>query len=199
MRRQEERRALSRKAGHHVALGVEHQEAIVAADGFDDQMQHGLRLAAADAAKNQEMSCLAVATERDRRQQLDAMPVNPALAGAGPREGFQPCRACLQPRAARDLEGRLIDAKAESEAEQRQEADHGPTGDGQAPKIEGIKRAVPSELMLACVPVIPGSAIAEERACPRLEASLPIRLLPTPPTCRMLPGSGVKLCVGKVR
>ena len=28
---------------------------------------------------------------------------------------------------------------------------------------------------------------------------LPIRLLPTPPTCRMLPGSGVKLCVGKVR
>ena len=31
------------------------------------------------------------------------------------------------------------------------------------------------------------------------EATLPIRLLPTPPTCRMLPGSGVKLCVGKVR
>ena len=29
--------------------------------------------------------------------------------------------------------------------------------------------------------------------------TLPIRLLPTPPTCRMLPGSGVKLCVGKVR
>ena len=27
--------------------------------------------------------------------------------------------------------------------------------------------------------------------------SLPIRLLPTPPTCRMLPGSGVKLCVGR--
>ena len=26
---------------------------------------------------------------------------------------------------------------------------------------------------------------------------LPIRLLPTPPTCRMLPGSGVKLCVGR--
>ena len=25
----------------------------------------------------------------------------------------------------------------------------------------------------------------------------PIRLLPTPPTCRMLPGSGVKLCVGR--
>ena len=27
--------------------------------------------------------------------------------------------------------------------------------------------------------------------------SLPIRLLPTPPTCRVLPGSGVKLCVGR--
>ena len=26
---------------------------------------------------------------------------------------------------------------------------------------------------------------------------VPIRLLPTPPTCRMLPGSGVKLCVGR--
>src|SRR4249920_3450635 len=26
---------------------------------------------------------------------------------------------------------------------------------------------------------------------------LPIRLLPTPPTCRVLPGSGVKLCVGR--
>ena len=31
-----------------------------------------------------------------------------------------------------------------------------------------------------------------------LEArTLPIRLLPTPPTCRVLPGSGVKLCVGR--
>ena len=29
------------------------------------------------------------------------------------------------------------------------------------------------------------------------EQTLPIRLLPTPPTCRMLPGSGVKLCVGR--
>ena len=29
------------------------------------------------------------------------------------------------------------------------------------------------------------------------ETSLPIRLLPTPPTCRVLPGSGVKLCVGR--
>ena len=29
------------------------------------------------------------------------------------------------------------------------------------------------------------------------ERSLPIRLLPTPPTCRVLPGSGVKLCVGR--
>ena len=28
---------------------------------------------------------------------------------------------------------------------------------------------------------------------------LPIRLLPTPPTCRVLPGSGVKLCVAAVR
>ena len=27
--------------------------------------------------------------------------------------------------------------------------------------------------------------------------TLPIRLLPTPPTCRVLPGSGVKLCVGR--
>ena len=26
---------------------------------------------------------------------------------------------------------------------------------------------------------------------------MPIRLLPTPPTCRVLPGSGVKLCVGR--
>ena len=33
---------------------------------------------------------------------------------------------------------------------------------------------------------------------PTLEVGfLPIRLLPTPPTCRMLPGSGVKLCVGR--
>ena len=32
---------------------------------------------------------------------------------------------------------------------------------------------------------------------PCLEQTLPIRLLPTPPTCRMLPGSGVKLCVGR--
>lgn len=172
MRRHEERRALSRKAGHHVALGVEHQEAIVAADRFDDQMQHGLRLAAADAAKNQEMPCLAVATERDRRQQLDAVPVNPAFAGAGPREGFQPCRACLQPRAARDLEGRPIDAKAESEAEQRQEAEHGPTGDGQAPKIEGIERAIPGELIVARFPVISGSVVAKDRERPRLEAKL---------------------------
>ena len=29
------------------------------------------------------------------------------------------------------------------------------------------------------------------------EQRLPIRLLPTPPTCGMLPGSGVKLCVGR--
>ena len=35
-----------------------------------------------------------------------------------------------------------------------------------------------------------GHAIIEER-------NLPIRLLPTPPTCRVLPGSGVKLCVGR--
>ena len=35
------------------------------------------------------------------------------------------------------------------------------------------------------------------RAMRRLHGSLPIRLLPTPPTCRMLPGSGVKLCVGR--
>ena len=31
----------------------------------------------------------------------------------------------------------------------------------------------------------------------RYRVVLPIRLLPTPPTCRMLPGSGVKLCVGR--
>ena len=30
-----------------------------------------------------------------------------------------------------------------------------------------------------------------------VEISVPIRLLPTPPTCRMLPGSGVELCVGR--
>src|SRR5512147_1705452 len=30
-----------------------------------------------------------------------------------------------------------------------------------------------------------------------IEERMPIRLLPTPPTCRMLPGSGVKLCVGR--
>jgi hypothetical protein len=30
-----------------------------------------------------------------------------------------------------------------------------------------------------------------------VEGTLPIRLLPTPPTCRVLPGSGVKLCVGR--
>ena len=29
------------------------------------------------------------------------------------------------------------------------------------------------------------------------DCTLPIRLLPTPPTCRVLPGSGVKLCVGR--
>ena len=29
------------------------------------------------------------------------------------------------------------------------------------------------------------------------DQTLPIRLLPTPPTCRVLPGSGVKLCVGR--
>ena len=29
------------------------------------------------------------------------------------------------------------------------------------------------------------------------DSCLPIRLLPTPPTCRVLPGSGVKLCVGR--
>ena len=32
---------------------------------------------------------------------------------------------------------------------------------------------------------------------PQMVEILPIRLLPTPPTCRVLPGSGVKLCVGR--
>jgi hypothetical protein len=30
-----------------------------------------------------------------------------------------------------------------------------------------------------------------------IEATLPIRFLPTPPRCRVLPGTGVKLCIGR--
>ena len=45
----------------------------------------------------------------------------------------------------------------------------------------------------------PCRAVAGSAAsCPKGDhCSLPIRLLPTPPTCRVLPGSGVKLCVGR--
>ena len=30
-----------------------------------------------------------------------------------------------------------------------------------------------------------------------MKRSLPIRFLPTPPRCRVLPGTGVKLCIGR--
>ena len=42
-----------------------------------------------------------------------------------------------------------------------------------------------------------GSFAGMRVALPSIDATLPIRLLPTPPTCRVLPGSGVKLCVGR--
>lgn len=163
---------MSGQASHHVAFGVEHQDAIVAADGLDDQMQHGLRLAAANAAENQEMPCLAVEAERDRRHQLDAAPVNPAFARAGSREGFQPRRAYLQPRAPRDLEGGAIGAKAKGESEQRHEADRGPADDRHAAKLESVQRTVSHEPLPTGLPIIIGGGVIEERQRSRLEASL---------------------------
>ena len=117
---------MSGQAGHHVALGVEHEDAIVAAD-IASMIRCSMVCVLPPPTLPRIRKCRVSRSRPSaiERQQLDAVPVNPALAGAGPREGFQPCRAAVQPRAARDLEGRPVDAKAESEAEQRQEADHG--------------------------------------------------------------------------
>jgi len=103
MRSDEEGVSHSRKAAHHVALGVEHQEAIPSGKSLVDQVQHGLGLATADAAKDQEMPCFALAPNGDRRHQGYAFAVDPALGGAIPGKGLQAPTACLQPCPANDL------------------------------------------------------------------------------------------------
>src|SRR5271169_834456 len=104
MRSDEEGVSISAKAAHHVALGVEHQQAIPSGTGRVDQVQHGLRLAAADAAKDQEMPCLALAPYGDGWHQRNAIAVDPALGGSSPGKGLQTSTARLQPRAANDPE-----------------------------------------------------------------------------------------------
>jgi hypothetical protein len=95
--------SISGKAAHHVALGVEHQDAIPSDKGFADQVQHGLGLAAANAAEDQEMPCLALAPYGDRWHQRDTLAVDPALGGAGPDKDLQASTARVQLRAANDL------------------------------------------------------------------------------------------------
>jgi hypothetical protein len=80
--------SLRRKTAHHVALGVEHQHAVLAGNCFVDQVQHGLGLAATDAAKNQKVPRLALAPQRDRWHQGDALAVDPGLAGASSGKGL---------------------------------------------------------------------------------------------------------------
>jgi hypothetical protein len=63
----------------------ENQEAIPADKRFIDQLQHGLGLAAADAAHNQEVPCLPFAPQRDGRHECNS------LRGPGTRQ-LQPER-----------------------------------------------------------------------------------------------------------
>jgi hypothetical protein len=81
--------SLGGKTAHHVALGVEHQDAVLAGNSFVDQMQHGLGLAAADAAEDQEVPRLAFTPHGDGWQQGNTVAVDPALGGAIPGKGLQ--------------------------------------------------------------------------------------------------------------
>ena len=62
-----------------------------------------------------------------------------------------------------------------------------PSGPEGAPIVRRRESRSASQIVLAsCAPIRE-----------LFDSCLPIRLLPTPPTCRVLPGSGVKLCVGR--
>src|SRR5450755_1708282 len=135
MRGDEEGVSISGKAAHHVALGVEHQEAIPSDKGLADQVQHGLGLAPADAAKDQEMPGLALAPHGDGWHQRHALAVDSALSGAGPCKSLQASTARLQPGPANDPQRGGLETKAQREAEQRHEPDQAGANDGPEPKL----------------------------------------------------------------
>lgn len=153
MRSDEEGVSISAKAAHHVALGVEHQQAIPSGTGRVDQVQHGLGLAAADAAKDQEMPCLALATYRDGWHQRHAIAVDPALGGAGPGEGLQAPAARLQPAPANDPERGGIDAKAQRKAEQRHEPGQAEANNGPEPELKPVQRSILRQVRSAGSPI----------------------------------------------
>src|SRR5262245_36256860 len=99
------------------------------------------------------MPCLAVAADRDGRQQLDAASMDLALARTDPRKGFQARRADVQPRAAKDVGRPLLGPQTNGKAEQRHHADQAAAGDGHAPKLEAVQGTVCRKLLPTGLPI----------------------------------------------
>jgi hypothetical protein len=178
MGRDEQRFSQCGKTAHHVPLGIQHQEAVLAGNGLADQVQHGLRLATADAAKDQEMPSLAFAPQRNGRYQGDAFAVDLALAGASLGKRLQASAADLQPRPAKNPHRLRSEAKAQGKDKQHQESDKTKTTDGPEPDLEPIESTILRQLVSAASPIGVAAAVPD-----------PCQTRPLRQACRVAPGN----------
>ena len=161
LRRDQQRRARQRRG--HVALDVDHQHAVAARHRGQHEMQHGLRLARADAAPDQPVAGLAVPADGEAGQQFEAGAGLLDLGLGRLEEGARCGVAGQQPTPAQHAMRRPGEPHGEREYDRRQQCPD--AGDDQRPVAPGecVRGLLRVEGRCATTPEIRAGPVGEVR------------------------------------